>query len=374
MLFEVVYTNGTRNEVEVAGTNIIVGRDPSCDLVLNDVRCSRRHAVIETGPDGLAVRDNGSANGVFVNGKKVERSPLAAGDTIRLGEVVINVLPDEILPTVAMDASDLEDIESTEPVKRPSLPAPPPPPSPAPLKPPIGLGTSRPQSSPQPPAPPLRTATPAPPPPVRTTAPAPPQRLPSVSPADGSAKPGTRDPAAGRPAVKRPAPPPVANALPRPLTVTLLAGLWTLGGVAGGAIGLGYALFSSATGPLRFAGAFAGLLDAVLGVTVGWGLWTLATWARPTLLVLAGLGTLSCIGTLPSLATLVYLLRPEAKVIFSGVRDLRQLSDEQSQTLNEAPDDLTFALVLLASLFVTFILGAALTYLGISYLGTAGTP
>ena len=57
-----------------------------------------------------------------------------------------------------------------------------------------------------------------------------------------------------------------------------------------------------------------------------------------------------------------------------GVRDLRQLSDEQSQTLNEAPDDLTFALVLLASLFVTFILGAALTYLGISYLGTAGTP
>ena len=40
--------------------------------------------------------------------------------------------------------------------------------------------------------------------------------------------------------------------------------------------------------------------------------------------------------------------------------------------LNEAPDDLTFSLVLLASLFVTFILGAVLTYLGISYLATAG--
>lgn len=374
MLFEVVYANGTRNEVEVQGTSIIVGRDPSCDLVLNDVRCSRRHAVIEAGQDGLAVRDNGSANGVFVNGTKVERSPLAAGDTIRLGEVVINVLPDEVLPTVAMDASDLEDLESTEPVERPNIPVAPPAPAPPQLSPPAGLGTSRPKPPKPPPAPPLRTATPAPPPPVRTTAPSPPRRPASAGPAVGGVKPGTRAPATGRPAVKRAAPPPVANALPRPLTVTLLAGLWTLGGVSGGAIGLGYAMFSGAAGPLKIAAGLAGFLDAVIGVMVGWGLWSLATWARPTVLVLAGLGTVSCIGTLPSVATLLYMLRPETKVIFSGVKDLRQLSEEQSQILNEAPDDLTFALVLLASLFVTFVLGAALTYLGISYLGTATPP
>ena len=375
MLFEVVYTNGTRNEVELEGTSIIVGRDPSCDLVLNDVRCSRRHAVIEAGPDGLAVRDNGSANGVFVNGKKVDRVPLAEGDTIRLGEVIINVLPDEILPTVAMSVPDLEDVESTEPIERPEMPplrAPPAPPSPAPPTPPKGLGASSPRAGRRPPTPP--TATPAPPPPVRTTTPAPPRRPPTVSPAAGGEKPGTRAPAAGRPAVKRPAPPPTVSALPRPLTVTLLAGLWLLGGVAGGAIGLGFALFSSATGAAKVAAAVAAALDASIGVTVGWGLWTLATWARPAVLVLAGLGTLSCIGTLPSLATLVYMLRPETKVIFSGIADLRRLSEEQSQILNEAPDDLTFSLVLLASLFVTFILGAALIYLGITYLGTASAP
>ena len=91
---------------------------------------------------------------------------------------------------------------------------------------------------------------------------------------------------------------------------------------------------------MKIAAACAGFLDAIIGVTIGWGLWTLATWARPTVLVLAGLGTLSCIGTLPSLATLVYMLRPETKVIFSGVTHLRQLSEEQSQVLNEAPDDL----------------------------------
>ena len=58
----------------------IVGRDPSCDLVLNDVKCSRRHAVVEAGPHGLAIRDTGSANGVFLNGKKVDRSALKEGD------------------------------------------------------------------------------------------------------------------------------------------------------------------------------------------------------------------------------------------------------------------------------------------------------
>ncbi len=375
MLFEVVYANGTRNEVDLEGTSIIVGRDPSCDLVLNDVRCSRRHAVIEAGADGLAVLDNGSANGVFVNGKKVERAPLTEGDTIRLGEVVINVLPDEILPTVAMDASDLADVESTEPIERPQMapPAPPrPPAAPPPQAPPRGIATSRPEVPQRPPTPQPRTVMPAPPPPVRTTAPAPPRRLPSAGPAAGGVQPGTRAPAAGRPAVRRAAPPPVVSALPRPLTVTLLAGLWTLGGVAGGAIGLGYTLFSSAAGAIKIVAALAAGLNAIIGVAVGWGLWTLATWARPTILVLTGLGTLSCIGTLPSLATLVYMLRPETKVIFSGVADLRQLSEAQSQVLNEAPDDLTFSLVLLASLFVTFILGAVLTYLSISYLATAG--
>ena len=62
-----------------------MGRDPSCDLVLNDLKCSRRHAVVEAGPDGLAIRDTGSANGIFVNGKKIERSALKAGDVVRLG-------------------------------------------------------------------------------------------------------------------------------------------------------------------------------------------------------------------------------------------------------------------------------------------------
>src|SRR5262245_3610427 len=98
--FEVQYPNGTRHEVELQGTLAVLGRDPSCDLVLNDSKCSRKHAVLEAGPQGISVRDTGSANGVYVNGAKVERASVREGDLIRVGEVTLKVLPEEISGTV----------------------------------------------------------------------------------------------------------------------------------------------------------------------------------------------------------------------------------------------------------------------------------
>jgi len=100
MRFEVRYPTGDPHEVELQGTLAVLGRDPSCDLVLSDVKCSRRHAVLEAGPDGLAIRDTGSANGIFVNGRKVERAKLDEGDLVRLGEVVLRILPEQITGTV----------------------------------------------------------------------------------------------------------------------------------------------------------------------------------------------------------------------------------------------------------------------------------
>ena len=100
--FRVQYPNASGHEVELEGTVAILGRDPSCDLVLNDVKCSRRHAVVEAGPQGLAIRDTGSANGIFLNGKKVDRSPLSEGDVFRLGDVLLTVLPEDMPGTLVM--------------------------------------------------------------------------------------------------------------------------------------------------------------------------------------------------------------------------------------------------------------------------------
>ena len=45
MRLEISYRGGTTHEVELPGSVCVLGRDPACDVVLNDSKCSRRHAV-----------------------------------------------------------------------------------------------------------------------------------------------------------------------------------------------------------------------------------------------------------------------------------------------------------------------------------------
>ncbi len=67
-----------------------IGRSRDCDVVLDDAGISRRHAEIRPGPDGWAVADLGSTNGVLVNGQQVRGSCLLApGDRVELGSTAI---------------------------------------------------------------------------------------------------------------------------------------------------------------------------------------------------------------------------------------------------------------------------------------------
>ena len=71
---------------------IKIGRLASAHLCLDDERISRIHSVIEVTPDGaISIIDMGSAEGTFVNGKKVSRGALKPGDQITLGGLRIQV-------------------------------------------------------------------------------------------------------------------------------------------------------------------------------------------------------------------------------------------------------------------------------------------
>src|SRR5512138_745637 len=71
---------------------IKIGRLASAHLCLDDEKISRIHSVIEVSPDGnLSIIDMGSAEGTFVNGKKVSRGALRLGDQITLGGLRIVV-------------------------------------------------------------------------------------------------------------------------------------------------------------------------------------------------------------------------------------------------------------------------------------------
>jgi DNA-binding response OmpR family regulator len=73
--------DGTR-EWPVEG-ELVIGRDPASDICLPDRQVSRRHAVIRRGADGYEVVDNGSKNGLWLNGVLVEGAlPLSDGDEL----------------------------------------------------------------------------------------------------------------------------------------------------------------------------------------------------------------------------------------------------------------------------------------------------
>ena len=62
-----------------------IGRDPRCDIFLNDMTVSRQHAEIEVGSKGCILRDLKSFNGVWVNDRAEETCLLKSGDLIQIG-------------------------------------------------------------------------------------------------------------------------------------------------------------------------------------------------------------------------------------------------------------------------------------------------
>ncbi len=76
-----------RQRFDGVGTECRVGRDLSCDIVLDDEHAAPQHALLMLLEDGLVnVRDLGTRNGTRVDGKRV---PADAGATVAQCEVIV---------------------------------------------------------------------------------------------------------------------------------------------------------------------------------------------------------------------------------------------------------------------------------------------
>jgi HD-GYP domain-containing protein (c-di-GMP phosphodiesterase class II) len=83
-----------RTIVVSSGQTISIGRLKGCDVVVDDEAASRRHCTIAAREDACVVSDLQSANGTFVNEKRIVSQAIARGDKIRIGSTVIELIDD----------------------------------------------------------------------------------------------------------------------------------------------------------------------------------------------------------------------------------------------------------------------------------------
>lgn len=70
----------------------MIGRDPAnCKILLSDPEVSKVHATITKTLVNLTIEDNGSSNGIILNGERINKSELNNGDEFIIGETTFTV-------------------------------------------------------------------------------------------------------------------------------------------------------------------------------------------------------------------------------------------------------------------------------------------
>ncbi len=75
---------------------VTIGRNVLNDVVLDDPRVSRHHALLRRVDGAFRIEDLGSTNGIYVNGERVERAVLREGDQLQIGGQVLRFDPSEL--------------------------------------------------------------------------------------------------------------------------------------------------------------------------------------------------------------------------------------------------------------------------------------
>ena len=81
-------------QVPLHGSLYRIGRDPNAEVVLDQAAVSRRHALLERRGDHWLLKDAGSTNGLWWQGRRVQELLLRDGDRVRLGPPQLPELPE----------------------------------------------------------------------------------------------------------------------------------------------------------------------------------------------------------------------------------------------------------------------------------------
>jgi pSer/pThr/pTyr-binding forkhead associated (FHA) protein len=75
---------------------VLIGRDPACEMILDDPTVSNRHARLSYHHGQWWLEDLQSTNGTFLNNEPIA-APLVvtSGDVVRCGQVELTLIPGE---------------------------------------------------------------------------------------------------------------------------------------------------------------------------------------------------------------------------------------------------------------------------------------
>ncbi len=91
LMLEIVEGPGAGKQFDVSRA-LVIGRDDSADLVIEDSQASRRHARIEPTAHGAIIEDLQSTNGTFINDNELHgRVEMGPDDELLIGVTVMQV-------------------------------------------------------------------------------------------------------------------------------------------------------------------------------------------------------------------------------------------------------------------------------------------
>jgi pSer/pThr/pTyr-binding forkhead associated (FHA) protein len=118
--------NNSQKAFSLSSGITVIGRRHDCDLRIHLMSVSRRHCQFNRDEGVLKIRDLGSRNGTYLNGKRIDEAVIQAGDYIEVGplkfvlqingepkdiaepELAAQVLPQESASTSDSAADDFE--------------------------------------------------------------------------------------------------------------------------------------------------------------------------------------------------------------------------------------------------------------------------
>ena len=91
--------SGSTKSFPLPSSVTVVGRRQDCDLCIPLMIVSRKHCELNMDQDRLMLRDLGSRNGTFLNGRQIEEAQVAPGDKIQVGPLTFAVQVDGTPPS-----------------------------------------------------------------------------------------------------------------------------------------------------------------------------------------------------------------------------------------------------------------------------------